>query len=57
VKTTVEIDDELFRQAKTYAATRGVTLRQLIEAGLELAMAEEAPKQSRRRVTFPLLGH
>jgi hypothetical protein len=34
VKTTVELDDELFREAKATAAREGVSLRQLFEEAL-----------------------
>jgi len=35
VKTTVEIDDDLLRQAKLRAAERGESLRSLLERGLQ----------------------
>ena len=35
MKTTVELPDALFRQAKALAATRGVTLRRLFTEALE----------------------
>lgn len=34
MKTTVEIDDALFRRAKVYAAAHGHSLRSLMEEGL-----------------------
>ena len=34
MKTTVELDDELFKAAKRAALEEGITLRQLIEEGL-----------------------
>lgn len=45
MKTTVEIDDELLRQAKLRAAERGETLRALLERGLrrELDATENRP--------------
>jgi hypothetical protein len=60
MKTTVEIDDELFRQAKILAAKRGITLKQLFQRGLLLAMAQEmkpaeAQSEPRKRVKFPLI--
>jgi hypothetical protein len=42
MKTTVELPDQLAREAKAFAREHGVTLRELIERGLraELARAE-----------------
>jgi hypothetical protein len=34
VKTTIEMNDELFRRAKRAAAHDGITLRELVETGL-----------------------
>ena len=34
MKTTVELPDELLREAKSYAAKRGVPLREVFETGL-----------------------
>jgi hypothetical protein len=34
MRTTIEIADELYRQAKRRAADRGVTLREIVEAAL-----------------------
>lgn len=45
MKTTVEIDDHLFRQAKLYAAREGLTLRELVEAGLTHAIKKRAPRR------------
>jgi hypothetical protein len=53
MRTTIEIPDDLFRKAKAQAALEGVRLRDLIERGLRLALAEPAPSAP-RRVTFPL---
>jgi hypothetical protein len=36
MRTTVEIADELLRQAKTRAADEGIPLRQVIEAALRI---------------------
>jgi len=47
VKTTVEISDSLFRDAKRYAARQGIPLREVVERGLQMAIKEET--QSRRR--------
>ena len=47
MKTTVEVPDDLYRQAKAEAALRGRKLRDLIEEGLRLVL--EAPRKRRRR--------
>jgi hypothetical protein len=43
--TTIELPPDLLRQARIYAARRGVTLRALIEQALRNALArkEESP--------------
>ena len=53
MRTTIEIPDDLFRKAKAQAALEGVRLRDVIERGLRLALAEPAPPAS-RRVRLPL---
>ncbi len=46
MKTTVEVPDDLYRQAKAEAALRGRKLKDLIEEGLRLVL--EAPRKARR---------
>ena len=46
MKTTVEVPDDLYRQAKAEAALRGRKLRDLVEEGLRLVL--ETPPKSRR---------
>ncbi len=55
MKTTVEIPDALFRQAKSRAALQGIRLRDLIVRGLELALEQAAPAESFRQ-TFPIIA-
>lgn len=47
MKTTVEIPDALFREAKAYAARNGIPLREVFERGLRAAL-ESPPSRSRR---------
>ncbi len=47
MRSTFEISDDLFRQAKVEAALRGRKLRELVEEGLRRVL--EAPPASRAR--------
>ena len=50
MKTTVEIADSLFEEAKAFARSRGLPLRQVIEEGLRSAMGQErGPRKFRLR--------
>jgi hypothetical protein len=44
MKTTVEIPDALFKEAKTYAAKHDLTFREVVESGLRRAIGETGPK-------------
>lgn len=55
MKTTVEIPDDLFRQAKAQAALRGIRLRDLVEYGLRLAVETPQMPASDQRTAFPLI--
>ena len=46
MKTTVELPDTLYRQAKAEAALRGRKLKDLVEEGLRLVL--EAPPETKR---------
>jgi hypothetical protein len=54
VKTTVEISDALFREARRVAAREGVTFRTLVERGLQRVVGETKRGRSfkRRRASF-----
>ena len=45
MKTTVELPDDLYRQAKAEAALRGRKFRELVEEGLRLVL--EIPRNTR----------
>ena len=53
MKTTVEVSDALYRQAKSEAALRGRKLKDLVEEGLRLVL--ETPRGSRRRQSLASL--
>jgi hypothetical protein len=46
MKTTVQLPDDLYRQAKAEAALRGRKFRELVEEGLRLAF--DVPRNTRR---------
>ena len=53
MKTTLEMPDELFRRAKTTAAQRGQSLKQLVTVALERELAGPSPRArtAKRRQT------
>jgi len=53
MRTTVRLQDSLLRKARQRAAAEGRTLTSLIEEGLELVLAGQKPR-STRRVPIPL---
>jgi hypothetical protein len=42
MKTTLEIDDELYREAKAHASLTGQKMKDLVTKGLRLALRPEA---------------
>ncbi|MEO7652450.1 MAG: hypothetical protein ABIZ80_18455 [Bryobacteraceae bacterium] len=50
MKTTVEIPDALFRDAKAYAARNGLPLRSVIELGLQIVVKGAARPKGRFRL-------
>ena len=54
MKTTIEIPEPLFRQAKAKAAMEGLTLRDLFVLGLQLAVQTPATS-TKQRAAFPLI--
>lgn len=55
MKTTVEIPDDLFRQAKARAALEGLSLRDLVSYGIRLALQSPRLTAKPHRSTFPLI--
>ncbi len=55
MKTTIEIPDELIKQARRVAQQEGASLRALVEEGLQRSL--EARRQAaRRQLDFPSFG-
>jgi metal-responsive CopG/Arc/MetJ family transcriptional regulator len=55
MRTTVDIPDDLYRQAETVAASRGIPVRELIVEALRLVLTTPWVAQETRRVRFPLI--
>ncbi len=50
MKTTVEISDSLFREAKAYAARHGIPLREVLERGVQMVVKGASPPGRRFRL-------
>jgi hypothetical protein len=56
VKTTLVIEDTLYRRVKAKAALEGRKVTELVEDGLRLVLREESPaSRAARRVRLPLI--
>lgn len=55
MRTTVDISDDVYRQAKAQAALRGIKFREFMEEALRLALAVPQQDNKPRRITFPLI--
>ncbi len=55
MKTTIELSDELAKQARQAARAEGTTLRALVEEGLQRSL-EARRKRLRRELDFPTFG-
>ena len=57
MRTTLDLPDELFRQAKAKAALDGTTLKNLLTRYVEHGLRHPAPptRQSRRRSALPVI--
>jgi len=54
MQTTLRLDDEIFRQAKSQAAARGISLTRLVEEAIREHLAKPASRPSRERVRLPV---
>ena len=54
MRTTVRLDEELFRKVKAEAASRGETVTALIERGLRLILSASQKPNRRPKVTLPV---
>jgi len=57
MKTTIELPDEMVRQAKAVAALRGRRLRDLVEDGLRIVLADANPEEECRALRERLLSY
>jgi len=55
MKTTIELPDELIRQARRVAQQEGASLRALVEEGLQRSL-EARRRAERRQLDFPSYG-
>ncbi|MGH9368797.1 MAG: CopG family transcriptional regulator [Thermoanaerobaculia bacterium] len=53
MRTTIRMDDELFRRAKRAAADSGQTLTALIQDSIRERLARSRPRKGRVRVKLP----
>jgi predicted transcriptional regulator len=54
MQTTLRLDDDLYRRAKTAAAEQGVSLTKLVEDAVRERLDRAAPSSRRRRLRLPV---
>ena len=55
MKTTVELPDDLLREAKARAALEGIKLKDLVADALRARLSAPRQPHPRRRVKFPII--
>jgi hypothetical protein len=55
MKATIDIPDDLYREAKIYAAMLGTKVKDLVAEGLRLVLRGEGNRPARKRLKFPLI--
>jgi hypothetical protein len=53
MRTTLRLDDQLFREVKTVAAESGRTITAIVEDALRESLARRRQSASRRRISLP----
>ena len=56
MKTTIELPDDLFRQAKHYAVQQGIPMREVVERGVRVLVEGKQPKKKFRLRTITTKG-
>ena len=56
MRTTLDLDDHLLKEAKQLAAERGTTLTALMEDALRIVVRRVEKQKPRRRVRLPTFG-
>ncbi|MBL8924452.1 MAG: ribbon-helix-helix protein, CopG family [Myxococcaceae bacterium] len=56
MRTTIDLNDELFRALKKLAATSGLTLKQVIEQAVRQHLGKDKPKRAYRLKVRPVAG-
>jgi hypothetical protein len=57
VKTTIELPDQLFREAKATAARRGTSLKNFVTAALQEKLARDTPSALREHAASYEVGN
>ena len=55
MKATIDIPDDLYREAKVAAAMRGTKVKELVAEGLRLVLFGEGHRSVRKRTKLPVI--